>query len=304
MLKYLVTGASGFVGTRLIRYLVERGDQVVGSYVGPAPETAPCEVVVTDILDPDAVRSTFDRVRPGVVIHLAGLSHVGASWTRVADYFRVNVLGTLNVLRAAADARVVLASSAEVYGLVPETEQPIREGIPLDPRNPYAMSKAAAELLAVEHGAVIARSFNLIGPGQSRDFALPSFADQLAQISMGKGEPVLKVGNLEARRDFLHVDDAMEAFRLMALEGRPGEAYNIGSGTARSIRDVLDLLLEVSEVEARAEMDPERFRPVDVPKTCADVARLRALGWAPSRDLRIAVGDLWREARARGGAGG
>jgi GDP-4-dehydro-6-deoxy-D-mannose reductase len=239
------------------------------------------------------------RVRPGAVIHLAGLSHVGASWDRVSAYFRVNALGTRNVLRAAPEAQVVLASSAEIYGLVAEHEQPISESTGADPRNPYAMSKAAAELLAVEYGAVIARSFNLIGPGQSRDFALPSFADQLARIARGEGEPVLKVGNLEAQRDFLHVDDAMEALRLLAVEGRPGEAYNIGSGQARSIRDVLDLLLEVSAVEARAEMDPERFRPVDIPMTCADVTKLRALGWEAAHSVRQAVEDLWTSARAR-----
>ena len=254
-MRYLVTGASGFVGSRLTRYLSERGDPVVATFVGAAPDDPVCEILPADILDATAVRAIIDRVRPGAIIHLAGLSHVGASWDRVSAYFRVNVLGTHNVLQAAGDARVVLASSAEVYGLVPEDRQPILEQTEVDPRNPYAMSKAAAELLAVEYGAVVARLFNLIGPGQSRDFALPSFADQLARISRGEGEPVLKVGNLEAQRDFLHVDDAMEALRLLAVEGRPGEAYNIGSGKARSIREVLDLLLAVSEVAARAEME-------------------------------------------------
>jgi GDP-4-dehydro-6-deoxy-D-mannose reductase len=298
-MRFLVTGASGFVGSRLTRYLSERGDQVVGSFVGTAPADPACELLPADILDAAAVKAVIERVRPGAVIHLAGLSHVGASWDRVSAYFRVNVLGTRNVLQAAGDAQVVLASSAEVYGLVPEHQQPIVERTEVDPRSPYAMSKAAAELLAIEYGAVIARSFNLIGPGQSRDFALPSFADQLARIARGEGEPVLKVGNLEAQRDFLHVDDAMEALRLLAVEGRPGEAYNIGSGTARSIREVLDLLLTVSEVSARAEMDPERFRPVDIPKTCADVTRLSALGWSPERDVRQAVRDLWQSALDR-----
>ncbi len=272
---------------------------MVGSFVGTAPADPACELLPADILDAAAVKAVIERVRPGAVIHLAGLSHVGASWDRVSAYFRVNVLGTRNVLQAAGDAQVVLASSAEVYGLVPEHQQPIVERTEVDPRSPYAMSKAAAELLAIEYGAVIARSFNLIGPGQSRDFALPSFADQLARIARGEGEPVLKVGNLEAQRDFLHVDDAMEALRLLAVEGRPGEAYNIGSGTARSIREVLDLLLTVSEVSARAEMDPERFRPVDIPKTCADVTRLSALGWSPERDVRQAVRDLWQSALDR-----
>lgn len=298
-MRYLVTGASGFVGSRLTRYLVARGDEVVGTYVGVPLANPACEMLVTDILDPAAVLEITARAEPEAVIHLAGLSHVGASWNRVSDYFRVNVLGTRHILEAAGEVPVVLASSAEVYGLVPEERQPIREDTELDPRNPYAMSKAAAELLAVEQGAVIARLFNLIGPGQDGAFALPSFAAQLVRISRGEGEPALKVGNLEAQRDFLHVDDALEAFRLLAIEGRSGEAYNVGSGEARSIREVLDLLLEVSGVTVRAEMDPERFRPVDVPKTCADVTKLRSLGWSAERDLGEAVQDLWEDALAR-----
>lgn len=292
-MRFLVTGATGFVGARLAPYLVAAGHQVVGTYIGEAPREPAYRAVPLDILDREAVAAAVGEARPEAIVHLAGLSHVGSSWQRVADYFRVNVVGTRNLLRAARGRRLVLASSAEVYGLVPEREQPIAESKPYDPRNPYAMSKAAAELLARDEGAVVARSFNLIGPGQSEQFALPSFARQLAQIRLGDRRPVLDVGNLEARRDFLHVDDAMEAYRLLATRGEPGEAYNLGLGEARSIREMLDLLLEVSGVSARTEMDAERFRPVDIPLTCADTTRLRGLGWEPKLDVDRALEDLW-----------
>ncbi len=291
-MRVLVTGASGFIGRRLVGYLAGLGDEVAGTVLG-TEETAVERAFRVDLLDAEGLAAAVDSFDPEAVVHLAGLSHVGSSWRNVAEYYRVNILGTRNLLDAARGRRVVIASSAEVYGLVPDEEQPIAETAPLDPGNPYAMSKAAAELLARDRGAMIMRSFNLIGPGQSETFALPSFARQLAEIHRGEREPVLEVGNLEARRDFLHVDDALEAYRLVATEGSAGEAYNLGSGEAYSIRDVLDLLLEVSGVSARTEIDPERFRPVDIPLTCADTAKLGALGWEPARSVEEALTELW-----------
>lgn len=302
-MRFLVTGANGFVGTRLVRYLAEAGYEVAGTYIGARPADAPYLALAANLLDPPAVRAAVDEASPDAIVHLAGLSHVGSSWERIGDYFRVNVQGTQILLEAAAGCRVVLASSAEVYGLVPEKDQPIVESTRYDPRNPYAMAKAAAELLALDEGAVVARSFNLIGPGQSEQFALPSFARQLAEIARGEREPVLEVGNLEARRDFLHVDDAMEAYRLMAIEGEAGEAYNLGSGEARSIREMLDLLLEVSGVSAHPQMDKERFRPVDIPLTCADTTKLQGLGWRPRRDVEQALRDLWLATTSEAPAG-
>jgi len=289
-----VTGASGFVGTRLTAQLAAAGDRVAGTYAGELPPEAEFEPFPADIVDRQAVQRVVDEVAPEAVIHLAGLSHVGASWERIPDYFRVNVLGTHNILQAARGVPVLVASSAEVYGLIPESRQPIVETARLDPRNPYAMSKAAAELLARERGAVVVRSFNLIGPGQAPTFALPSFARQLAEIATGNHEPILRVGNLEARRDFLHVDDALDAYQLLIRHGQPGEAYNLGTGRVHSIRQVLDLLLEVSGVEAGTEVDPERCRPIDVPMTCADIAKIGALGWSPRRTVAEALDELWR----------
>jgi GDP-4-dehydro-6-deoxy-D-mannose reductase len=215
----LVTGISGFIGPRLARHLLERGDRVSGTYLIDHPGFPGAEDVrlfEADLQDAAALERAVREAAPDTVVHLAGLSHVGESWKRMPDYFRVNVLGTDNLLAAAAGRPVVIASSAEVYGLVPDAEQPIAEDRIVDPRTPYALTKAAAERLALLSGAVVARAFNLVGPGQSSRFALPTFAEQLAAIKRGEREPVLRVGNLSARRDFVHVDDGVEAFRLLA----------------------------------------------------------------------------------------
>ncbi len=298
-MRILVTGISGFVGRRLASLLVQRGDRVSGTYLAAHPRLALAgvELFEADVLDRHALEAAVRAAAPDAVLHLAGLSHVGESWRRMGDCFRVNVLGTENVLAAAGGRRVLLASSAEVYGCVPEAEQPLREDRPLDPRSPYALTKAAAERLAAAQGAVVVRSFNLVGPGQSAQFALPSFAAQLAAIASGAREGGLRVGNLEARRDFLHVEDGAEAYRLLVERGEPGGAYNLGSGEARSIHEALDELLEVSGVRARVEIDPDRLRPADLPLLCADTQRLRALGWSPRRTLRDALQGLWEDAR-------
>src|SRR4029453_9080289 len=200
-MRVFVTGAGGFLGPHLLAELARRGHQTAGSYIGRPPELPGVELHQADLLDRAALRRAFDAFRPDAVVHLAGLSHVGESWSRIPEYFDANVLGTENVLSEAAGRRVLLASSSEVYGLVSEAEQPIAQSRPLSPRPPYALTKAAAERLALPAGAIVVRTFNLVGPGQARTFALPAFAEQLAAISPG-AEPVLRVGNLSARRDF------------------------------------------------------------------------------------------------------
>jgi len=300
-----ITGISGFVGLRMARWLAQRGERASGIYVAdrPPPDLGDCWEV--DLLDRDALATALERARPDAVLHFGALSHVGSSWKRMADYFRVNVLGTENLLDVAARASspaggalpVVVASSAEVYGAVPEDELPIGEDRTPAPASPYALTKAAAERLALARGAVVVRSFNLVGGGQAASFALPSFARQLAAIQRGDAEPVLRVGNLSARRDFVHVADALAAYRHLAEHGRPGEVYNLASGEAVSIRHALDRLLALSGVTAQIEVDPERLRPVDVPVLAGDARRLRELGWAPRRSLDDALAELWQEAR-------
>lgn len=295
-MRVLITGVSGFVGPRLARNLLAHGHRVSGTYLDstPPPKMEGIDLFHADLLDRGSLDRALAAASPDAVVNLAGLSHVGESWKHPGDYFRVNVLGTENLLRAAGGLKVVIASSAEIYGMVPEEEQPVCEDRLPDPRSPYALTKAAAERVALLQGAVVARAFNMVGPGQASNFALPTFASQLAAIARGEREPVLRVGNLSARRDFVHIDDGADAFRLLVESGERGRIYNIARGQAHSIGEALDRLRAVSGVEARVETDPERMRPVDLPLLTGDSQRLRALGWQPQRTLDDALADLWQ----------
>ncbi|HYX26232.1 MAG TPA: GDP-mannose 4,6-dehydratase [Thermoanaerobaculia bacterium] len=293
-----ITGIGGFVGSRLARYLIGRGDQVSGSYVDAIPEVPGADLHEADLLDLATLKRAIGAADPDAIVNLAGLSSIGASWkeAKMPGYFWINFVGTENLLAAAAGRKVVIASSADVYGEVPPEKQPISEDQPVSPRSPYALTKAASERLAFAYGnAVVARSFNMIGPGQSPEFVLPSFASQLAAIAHGEREAVLRVGNLSARRDFVHVDDGAAAYRLLAETGEPGSVYNIASGQASSIEEILHRLMTISGVSARIEIDKEKLRRVDLPLLTGDASRLRALGWEPRRTLNDAVTDLWRD---------
>ncbi|MDP9349465.1 MAG: GDP-mannose 4,6-dehydratase, partial [Gemmatimonadota bacterium] len=246
--------------------------------------------------------SAVDTARPEAVYHLAGQSSVAQSFSDPLATWDVNATGTLRLLCALRSgglggARVLLASSAEVYGPVPEAEQPITEDRPLRPVSPYAASKAAAELAAVQVSSadgpqvVIARSFNHTGPGHDARFALPSFARQLASHAPGS-EPVLHVGNLGARRDLLDVRDVVRAYQRLVRSGEAGQAYNVCSGEACFLQDVVEEMVEISGTRARIEVDAERLRPVDIPLLVGEGSRLRALGWAPEIPLRRTLEDL------------
>jgi GDP-4-dehydro-6-deoxy-D-mannose reductase len=298
----LITGIGGFVGPRLARHLLETGHRVSGTYMDSMPPPKlenGVDLYHADLLDPASLEKAVRLSSPDAVVNLAGLSHVGESWNRPGEYFQVNVIGTENLLDAAAGRPVVIASSAEVYGPVPEEEQPISEARPVDPRSPYALTKAAAERLALQRGAVVARAFNLVGPGQAASFAMPSFASQLVGISKGGSEPVLRVGNLSARRDFVHVDDGAAAFRVLAERGHPGHVYNIASGQALSIAETLERLMAVSGVRVEVRQEAERMRPVDLPLLLGDAHRLRRLGWEPRRTLDDGLLDLWNDLQTR-----
>lgn len=296
-MRVLITGIAGFLGRHLARGLRQHGWEVAGTVLEERAALPGIEEFPADVTEPTALRSAVERWAPDAIVHLAGMTHVGTSWRQMPEYYRVNVEGTANVLDAAAGRHVVFASSAEVYGRVAEDEQPLAETRPVAPRSPYALTKAAAELLTRRARAVVVRSFNIVGPGQAESFALPSFAGQLAAIARGESEPTLRVGNLEARRDFVHVADAVRAFRLLIEHGQPGTTYNLGSGRAYSIQEALGRLMAVSGVAAEVEVDPERLRPVDVPLLEADTSRLRSLDWQPDGTLDDALQALWESVR-------
>lgn len=302
-MRVLVTGATGFIGRHLAAELLAAGHQVWGASTDTEAKIDGVELLHADITDQVDMARMIVESDPNAVIHLAGLSHVGESWKRPGDYMEVNFVGTRNVLRAAEGRRIMFASSAEVYGQVPEDEQPIREDRAVNPRSPYAMTKACAEIIGLERSAIIVRSFNSVGVGQGKHFALPSFASQLASIERGEIEPVLRVGELSPRRDFLHVSDAARAYRILLEEGQPASVYNLGSGEAFSIAQALDKLRAISGVEARVEREESRVRPVDIPLLQADTRRLRDLGWKPEHDLEQALREVWQEVRGAGGDG-
>ncbi|MEO8276533.1 MAG: GDP-mannose 4,6-dehydratase [Thermoanaerobaculia bacterium] len=299
ILRILVTGATGFVGRRLMARLAAANQTLAAVAIDRHGPLAPSvSSLAVDIRDAAALATAVAGFSPDRIVHLAALSHVGESWRRIPDYFAINVLGVEHILAAAQGCPVLFMSSAEVYGLVPDDEQPIPESRPVAPRTPYAMTKAAAERLALAAGATVVRSFNLIGAGQAASFALPNFAAQLAAIERG-AEPVLRVGNLSARRDFVHIEDAIGALVHLIERPRPGDLLNLASGEDHSIAGLLDRLIALSALEVRCEEDPEKLRPVDVPRLCGDASRLRALGWAPELGVDAALADLFAEARAR-----
>jgi GDP-4-dehydro-6-deoxy-D-mannose reductase len=294
-MRILLTGATGFLGRHVSHRLLEQGYELVGLGAEAVADLGfPCLGV--DLRNRKAVEEAVEKVQPDGVVHLAALSHVGDSWQRVPDYFAVNVLGTEALVAASRKARMVFASSAEVYGVVPPENQPIPESWPVAPGNPYALTKAAAERWVLAAGGIVVRLFNVVGTGQAAGFAIPSFARQLAAIVRSGEEGTLRVGNLSAQRDFVHVRDAAEAFLRVLELGAAGEVYNLASGEARSLRDVLDRLIALAGVKVSVLEDPARMRPQDLSLTCGDSSRLRALGWSPRYTLEDALREVLAEA--------
>lgn len=263
-----------------------------------------------DVTSDASVARVVDAVQPEWVFHLAAQSSVSASFTDPLATWEVNATGTLRLLEALerldlSEVRVLVVSSAEVYGRVPEAEQPIAEMRPLAPVTPYGASKAAAEMAALQANArgrvsvVITRSFNHFGPGQEEHFALPSFASQLVRIRRGGGESVLKVGNLEVRRDLLDVRDVVRAYLRLMTDASSGQVYNVCSGEAHLLSKLVEELVALSGTGARIEVDPERFRPVDIPLLAGDPSRIHSLGWRPEIPLRQTLSDLLEAVESR-----
>jgi len=278
----------------------------VPSMTTPAQNAA--KLLVADLTQRDQIYQMVAQVQPDLIIHLAAQSSVADSWKNPQYTLRVNAEGTIHLLEALHDQRlaprVILVGSGEQYGLVRPEENPICEDCLFRPANPYAVSKAAQDLYGYQYfiayglPIVRARPFNHFGPGQSSAFVIAKFARQVALIEAGKAPPEFPVGNLEARRDFLPVEDVVAAYLMLAEQGQPGKAYNIGSGHSRSIRSILDLLLTLSTISIRTYEDPALLRPIDVPLLEADTSRLRAdTNWQPAIPFEVALQhtlDYWR----------
>jgi GDP-4-dehydro-6-deoxy-D-mannose reductase len=287
----LITGITGFAGSWLAEELLTNGYEVAGTRLaGESTENVKhikpgLKLITLDILNANRCRKVIEQVRPKYIFHLAALASVGNSLNQEALTLKVNIDGALNILRAASTlgkklTKLVFVSSADCYGLVKSGGRPIRETEALNPTSPYGISKAAGEGLCRYyqrvHGvpAVVARAFNHSGPRQIDTYVIPSFAHQIAMIEAGQMAPVLKVGNLSVQRDFSDVRDIVAGYRLLAEKAQPGEAFNLGSGQAVSIQNMLDMLLAESSADIKVRRDRLKYRPADIPILKASIRKV------------------------------
>ena len=304
----LVTGASGFVGRYLTTALADAGVRVVGTSTSgrwPAdavPAVRRTPLVAMTLGEADGVRAAIAQVRPTVVFHLAAQANVPRSFEEPEATWRINCGGTVQVLDAmtesAPQARLVFVSTGAVYGQPLPDELPLAEEQPLRPPHPYAMSKAAAETVVRSYGCrrgldvVVCRPFNHVGPCQTEDYAIASFARQIAGRSLTGDDSPVKVGQIDNLRDFSDVRDVVAAYIALWRQGRSGTVYNIGSGRAVSLRDCLEELATLAHWPLRIEQDADRMRGGDPTSVVADVGRLLAhTDWRPSHDLRTTLRD-------------
>lgn len=297
-MKALVTGANGFVGRHLREHLLSCGDDVVGV-------DRDC-----DVTDASSVERILQECRPDAIYHLAALTHIGESWGSAAEYVRVNVLGTRNVLEAAnkvvAKAAIVFVSTADVYGIVSESELPLRETHRTVPVNPYSQSKLEAELMVksivreTDQRVLTVRPFNHVGPGQSVKFVVPALVSRLFE-ALDSGTTQIPVGDLSTRRDFCDVRDVVRAYRLLMRHGRAGEVYNVASGFATALIDIANDLVALIAPNVKLEPQAELFRPSEVPVTRGSFEKIHeATGWEPSISLSTSLRDVVNDMRSSG----
>lgn len=295
--RALVTGSLGFAGTHLCAHLRDLGDTVIGVDRDDA-----------DLTDPASSERLLAAHQPEVVYHLAGAADVGASWRDPVGTWEANATASLYLLEAARTIgvrRVLLVSSADVYGAVQEDELPLDEASPLRPTSPYAASKVAAEQVARQawlgHGleTIRVRAFNHIGPGQRPDFVAPAIATAIAHNEQ-TGATEIAIGDLSPRRDFTDVRDVVRAYRLLMAHGEPGEVYCVCSGRDIAIQELADTLVSLADAPMVLRTDPDRLRPVDIPVLRGSNRKLRdTTGWTPAHPIDQTLADLLAESRVR-----
>jgi GDP-4-dehydro-6-deoxy-D-mannose reductase len=303
-MKALVTGIEGFVGPYLASFLKGNGIETNGTFfAGTVPGDENFHLDITDAIK---VAEIIKNVRPDYIFHLAGFSSVAASFQHPETCKKINAEGTRNLLNAVVDARikprVLIVSSAEVYGK--PSFIPITEKHPLGPQSPYAESRVEQERVCMEFiknhkvHVVISRSFNHSGPGQSDTFVLSNFCKQIAMIEKGS-QSSIKVGNLDAIRDFSDVRDVVKAYLLILRDGKRGEVFNVCSGKGHAIKDILGILLKLSSKQIPVETDPARLRPSDIPVLVGENGRcISRTGWRPTIPIETTLENLleyWRK---------
>lgn len=307
----LVTGAAGFAGSHLIDHLLEIVPAVWawGRPTGRPTRREDHQVTwrSVDVLDAAAVGEALADSRPSAIYHCAGVADVSASWSHPARALEVNALGTHRVLegvrRAGLVCPVLITGSALVYA---QSSSAIDEDAPLQPSTPYGASKLAQEMIAARADwcpVFIARPFNHAGPRQSPSYVTSSFAKQIAQIEAGIGDAVLRVGNLESRRDITDVRDTVRAYTALVGRGGPSRPYNVCRGEAYRIADLLNILVGMARRMIRIDVDPARLRPSDTPVVLGSPRRIQAeTGWQPQIPIEKTLADLldyWRHMTAR-----
>ncbi len=312
-MQVLITGMHGFAGRALADLLLRETDwriAGVSRVPQPRPSDARLSWIQLDLTDRDGVLQLIGELRPDAIVHLAAQTHVPTSWEAPWDTFEQNLRPQLNIFQAVLAAqvkpRILVVTSNEVYGAPQSHELPFRESQPFRPNNPYAVSKAAQDLMArqyhISHSldVCVARPFNHFGPGQAARFVIPGFAQQLAEIEAGWRDPVIRLGNMAAQRDFTDVRDVARAYWSMLKSGQPGSAYNVCSGQPRSIQLVLDTMLQLTGSTIEQVSDPSKFRPIDTPLSFGDhVLLTQATGWQPEIPFETTLADVLEEARAR-----
>lgn len=294
-MNIVVTGAGGFVGEYLVRLLLHHGHRVtaVGIQNGTFLEKMPVFLYTADITDYEALRLAFQAAQPEAVIHLAAVSNVPVSWEKPALTADVNIRGSIHVLEALREVnrrgRLLNIGSSDQYGLTAKQGLPLTEEMLCQPQNPYAISKACAEQMVLQLGkkygmqVISTRSFNHFGPGQALGFVVSDFAAQIRAIRRGEKEPVLRVGDLSAARDFTFVGDVAAAYVALIEEDVPAGVYNICSGQARQIADVLETMIRLSGEAIEVEVDEGKLRPSEVPFFVGDGRKIKnAIGWEPT----------------------
>jgi GDP-4-dehydro-6-deoxy-D-mannose reductase len=306
-----ITGANGFVGRHLIAELQKHHPEfeIFGTDFHARDKiTDTVSWSTLDLRDEDAVQTLLAEIRPDLVFHLAAQAFVPVSIDKPWDTLENNIRAQVNILeglhRLRLESRVLVVSSAHVYGRIRPEDNPIKENQAFQPDSPYGVSKVAQDMLALQyfiaHGTftVRARPFNHIGPGQNNRFALPNFAEQIVAIERGMQPPVIKVGNLNDERDFTDVRDVVRAYIMLLLRGEAGEVYNVCRGKGSTVHDMLTMMCEMSSASCSIEQAPDRTRPLDIPQIIGDPTKLHQhIGWQPEIDLRQSIADILDYAR-------
>ena len=314
-MRVLITGITGFVGSHFAEYALARGVEVVASYRWRSNTENiehirhRLELVECNLRDMSSAHHLVEVARADWIIHLAAQSFVGTSWQAPAETFMTNTVSQINLLEAvrarSPHARFLVIGSSEEYGFVSEEELPITEANPLRPLSPYAVSKVAQDLMGYQYfksygmPIVRTRAFNHEGPRRGDVFVTSNFARQIAEIERGLRPPVIAVGDLKSRRDYTDVRDIVRGYWLLLDRGEPGEVYNLCSGRAWVIQDILDFLLAEARVQGiSVQEDPARLRPSDVPVLRGDATKaLTAVGWRPEIPFEQTLRDIldyWR----------